>query len=89
MVRDGQARANGYFVPLHHDLDTSGDQPVVVAGGSGDPIETVAVPLKIHGIDIAPGGPVPSVGANSDEVLVELGFDEEEISSLRADGVVA
>jgi crotonobetainyl-CoA:carnitine CoA-transferase CaiB-like acyl-CoA transferase len=31
----------------------------------------------------------PGVGQNSDEVLREYGYSDEEIAALRADGVVA
>ncbi len=89
VVKDKQIRANGYMVPLAHRLDTSGDEPTVSDGDLGVPIETVAVPIKIAGVDVAPGGPVPSVGSDSRNVLTELGFDDDEIDRLAAEGFIA
>ena len=88
VVKDKQARVNGYFVSLQHRLDTDGEVPVVVDGDRGSPIETVAVPIKIHGVDLVPGGPVPAVGANSDEILAGIGLDGDEIARLRDQGII-
>ncbi len=88
VVKDKQIRANGYVVPLAHGLDTSGEAPTVTAAGEGQPIETVAVPIKMAGVDVGPNGPVPAVGADSRMVLSELGLDDAEIDDLRRAGIV-
>ena len=89
VVRDPQIRANDYVVPLDHGLDTSGEAPVVTDGERGAPIETVAVPIKMAGVEVVPSGPVPSVGGHSRAVLSELGLTAEQIDDLRAEGIVA
>lgn len=91
VAKDKQIRANGYVVPLTHRLDVSGDAPIVTDGDSGDigvPIETVAVPFKLAGAEVAPGGPVPAPGADTRAVLAELGFDDAAIDELRRTGVL-
>ena len=89
VARDKQARANGYIVPLGQHIDTSGDGAAVNSSGQGQPIETVAAPIKIAGGVVGPGGSAPSVGADTDSILVGLGLSDQEISELRADGTVA
>ena len=84
VAKDKQARANGYFVPLDHYIGLDGEQ-----ADAGEPIETVAVPFKLAGVDVGPTGPAPTVGADSDAVLSELGLSSSEIADLRQSGVVA
>ncbi len=88
VVKDKQIRANNYVVPLVHNLDTAGEAPEVTDDDRGVPIETVAVPIKMAGVDIGPSGPVPSVGADSRAILDELGLDDTEIDALRSSGIV-
>ncbi len=91
VAKDKQIRANGYVVPLTHHLDLSGVSPVVTDGTNGDigvPIETVAVPIKMAGVDVSPSGPVPTIGADSRAVLSELGLDDATIEELRQAGIL-
>jgi crotonobetainyl-CoA:carnitine CoA-transferase CaiB-like acyl-CoA transferase len=53
-----------------------------------DPFRTVAVPMRIAGADIRPRGPAPAVGADSAEILAEIGLDAGEIAALAAAGVI-
>ena len=80
-VRDYDAAAsdpnvweNGY---LTSGVDDQGESQRVV----GSPIHMSSNPLK-------PGMRAPSLGEHTDEILIELGFSESSIESLRERGVV-
>ncbi len=49
--------------------------------------ETLALPLQIDGARVAHSSPAPTLGAQSAEVLAEVGYSESEIASLAAAGV--
>ena len=49
--------------------------------------ETLALPLQIDGERVAHSSAAPTLGAQSAEVLAELGYSESEIESLAAAGV--
>jgi formyl-CoA transferase len=70
---DAQARANGYLTR--------------VEGTDGDPYELVSNPCQFDGV-VPELAPAPECGAHTEEVLLELGLDWEEIGSLRKDGVL-
>jgi crotonobetainyl-CoA:carnitine CoA-transferase CaiB-like acyl-CoA transferase len=67
----------------HNRLLTTVPHP----NGGGD-VRVVGVPMRFSA---TPGtirsGP-PAVGQHTDEVLRELGFDDEDVRSMRAEGVV-
>ena len=88
VAKDKQIRANGYIQTLAHGLETVDGVPTVVDDG-GQPLETVAVPIKIAGVDVGPTGPAPTVGAQSRELLTELGLEDSDIDELRRNGIVA
>ncbi len=73
IVDDPQARAMDLFVEL--------DYP-----DGGGTFETLAAPIRIEGADIAPRGPAPGIGADTDQILDELGLSSEELVELRAAG---
>lgn len=75
IVEDPQVRAMGMFVEQ--------DFP----DGDGT-FETLAVPIRIEGADIAPRGTAPELGADTDAVLADLGLSSEEISELRGAGAI-
>ena len=59
---------------------------------AGSPLRVLANPIRFHR---APGdaasaalGPPPDLGADTDEVLHQVGLSPEEIDALRRDGVV-
>jgi crotonobetainyl-CoA:carnitine CoA-transferase CaiB-like acyl-CoA transferase len=52
-----------------------------------DGIETLALPLQIDHDRVAHASAAPTLGAQSAEVLAELGYSESEIASLAAAGV--
>jgi crotonobetainyl-CoA:carnitine CoA-transferase CaiB-like acyl-CoA transferase len=76
VAQDKQARSNDYFVPLHD------------GSSGGVEHETVAVPIKIANVQVEPSGPAPTVGADTDDVLTDLGYSRSEIDDLRRSGVV-
>jgi crotonobetainyl-CoA:carnitine CoA-transferase CaiB-like acyl-CoA transferase len=75
VVDDPQARAMGMFV----------EQEYPDGGGTFD---TLAIPIRIQGADIGPRGTAPDLGADTDDLLGDLGLSADEIDALRADGIV-
>ena len=73
LAADPQAEAIGLFPDIEHP-----------AGA----FRTVAVPIGIHGADIAPQGPAPGLAEHTIEVLAGLGYDAAEIDALAASGAV-
>ncbi|MGE0802300.1 MAG: CaiB/BaiF CoA transferase family protein [Lautropia sp.] len=70
---DPQVRANGYV----QDVDY----------GDGRRVQMVATPVQFD--EEAPRlRPAPGLGANSEEVLLELGMDWPEIAALKDDGII-
>jgi crotonobetainyl-CoA:carnitine CoA-transferase CaiB-like acyl-CoA transferase len=59
----------------------------VVDYGDGRALKMVSVPVQFDGAAL-PARPAPELGAHSDEVLTDLGYDEEAIINLKVDGVV-
>src|SRR5256885_10438881 len=74
--------------------DIRHDEQVLAAGFlkpyADDPqLWTIDSPFFLAGQEKVPPRRDPGVGQNSDEVLREYGYSDEEIAALRADGVVA
>lgn len=71
------------------------DDPQVIANellqevdyGDGRIMKMVSVPMQYDGRALQPR-PAPEVGQHSDEVLSQLGFDEDAIVDLKVNGVV-
>ena len=56
----------------------------------GDPVLTPGNPVKMSKVSEGPDVRMPWLGEHTDEVLIaELGFDEESLGQLRANGVIA
>jgi crotonobetainyl-CoA:carnitine CoA-transferase CaiB-like acyl-CoA transferase len=70
---DPHAAAVGTFPELEHP--TAGR------------FRTVAAPMRLDGVDIAPRSPAPDVGQHTRAVLLEAGLPMEEIERLAAEGV--
>jgi crotonobetainyl-CoA:carnitine CoA-transferase CaiB-like acyl-CoA transferase len=70
---DPQARANGYLTE--------------VKGAAGECYELVSNPCQFDG-RVPELSPAPECGAHTEEVLLELGLDWDEIGALRSDGVL-
>ncbi|MEM9654092.1 MAG: CoA transferase [Actinomycetota bacterium] len=75
IVDDPQARAIGMFVEMEYP-DAEGT------------FETLAVPIAIEGADIGPRWTAPTLGADTDAVLTELGLSSTEIATLREQGSI-
>jgi formyl-CoA transferase len=54
----------------------------------GGPVRALVPPVAYDNTPAAPMGPVPAVGAHTDQVLTELGLTSEDIGSLRAEGSI-
>jgi len=74
VVNDEGVRANGYIRDL---VDIDGSLNTVV----GSPIKMSRTPLT-------PGALPPDLGADTDEILKQEGFDKESIERLRKEGAV-
>ncbi|WP_028601023.1 CaiB/BaiF CoA transferase family protein [Ottowia thiooxydans] len=61
---------------------------MTVRSGDGEEVRLVRNPLSSSKSDDEPKQMAPTLGENTGDVLLECGFDPEEIALLRADGVV-
>ena len=75
VVDDPQVRANDYITRIE-------GHPVY-----GD-FETINTPLHFSRSEVGPKGPAPEVGQHTEEVLLELGLDWDEIGRLRGNGAL-
>lgn len=74
VVSDPQLVANDIAVPLE---------------GAGDSMKmTVSSPIQVHGVTKVPAHRAPEIGEHSEEILRDLGYERQQISDLRASGVV-
>lgn len=72
VVEDAQAQAIGLFPLLEHpDI---GSYP------------TVASPVRFHTAEVGPRRPAPALGADTRAVLVDAGYEPDEIDQILADG---
>ncbi len=74
VVDDPQLRANDVIVPLE--------------GAGGKLNSTISSPIQVHGVTKMPARRAPEIGEHNDEVLKELGFQNDEIGDLRASGAI-
>jgi crotonobetainyl-CoA:carnitine CoA-transferase CaiB-like acyl-CoA transferase len=74
VIADPQPRVMNAFTPLEH--------------GELGRFETLNTPFVIHGADIGVRGPAPDPGADTHAVLVDSGFDVEEITRLAESGAL-
>jgi len=56
--------------------------------GDGRVVRTTGFPIKLADTPCAVHRPVPDLGAHTDDVLAELGYEAEAIAGLRGDGAV-
>jgi crotonobetainyl-CoA:carnitine CoA-transferase CaiB-like acyl-CoA transferase len=86
--QDGQWDVVQDVGELHKDAQVQANNLVqTVDYGDGTTIPLVAVPMLFDGAPM-PARRSPDLGANSDEVLAGLGYDEEAIIDLKVKGVV-
>ena len=74
LMEDEQVKINRYVVPHN---DSSVDMPYVINH-----------PIKVDALDQVGPERAPDLGEHTDEILQELGFDPEAVTSLRSKGVV-
>lgn len=74
VVNDPQARANDFFVPYDHP--TFGQ------------IEVVANPIKLSKTPATVRTPAPELGQHTEEILLELGYNWDDISQLKEQRVI-
>jgi crotonobetainyl-CoA:carnitine CoA-transferase CaiB-like acyl-CoA transferase len=70
---DGQVKANGFMQPVDY--------------GDGRALMMVSVPMQFDGAPLA-ARRAPELGADSEAILQELGYDWEQIGKLKAAGIV-
>jgi crotonobetainyl-CoA:carnitine CoA-transferase CaiB-like acyl-CoA transferase len=75
VINDPQLRANDIVVPLE--------------GAGGKLTSTISSPIQVHGVAKVPARRAPTLGEHSEQVLMQLGFNEVEIGDLRASGAIA
>lgn len=75
LIEDAQAQAAGVFVD--------------VPGPDDDTVRSVATPVAFGDAPLAVGAGPPPIGADTDLLLREIGFDAAEIDRLRGAGIVA
>jgi itaconate CoA-transferase len=56
-------------------------------GTSAGPIQALLPPVNVHGLEAAMGD-VPALGEHTDAVLRSLGYREEELAVMRAEGAI-
>jgi len=74
VVNDPQARARGAFAKMQHP-------------NAGE-VEIVDFPIKFGKSEVGVRGPAPEVGQHTEEVLLEAGFDWDDIVKLRDEEVI-
>jgi crotonobetainyl-CoA:carnitine CoA-transferase CaiB-like acyl-CoA transferase len=73
LSKDLQVQANQYMQTVHHD--------------DGRQLQMVSIPMQFDGAPL-PAGPAPQLGADSDALLGDLGYDIDQIMALKVAGVV-
>lgn len=64
------------------------DNGVVLSFAEDDSVGAIATPFSVDGAaTVAPSLP-PAIGQHTDEILAQLGYDDERIAALRATGTV-
>jgi crotonobetainyl-CoA:carnitine CoA-transferase CaiB-like acyl-CoA transferase len=74
VIKDPQLRANDIVVPLE--------------GAGGNLRFTISSPLQVHDVAKVPAKRAPELGEHNEEILKLLGFNTNEIQSLRTSGAV-
>lgn len=83
-----------WWAPVQEVHEVAADPQVAAAGGIVEvqlhegPTPAVASPVDFSDTAWAPGGPSPEIGEHTEEVLVELGYDWDDITSLHDNGAI-
>ena len=73
VIKDPQLVANDIVVPLE---------------GAGKLTQTISNPIKVQGVEKATARRGPLLGEHTEEILHELGFNDQSIASLREGGAI-
>jgi crotonobetainyl-CoA:carnitine CoA-transferase CaiB-like acyl-CoA transferase len=74
VVKDPQARANDFFVPLDHPIYGR--------------MEVLASPIKLSKTPATIRTPAPESGQHTEDILGELGYSHLEIEQLKTENVI-
>ncbi len=93
---DKLVRAGLPFSPINRPEDLFADHHLVATGAilesrlpDGTELRTPRLPLSYGGESFGLRADPPDVGADTDAILAELGFDEKQIAELRRERIVA
>jgi crotonobetainyl-CoA:carnitine CoA-transferase CaiB-like acyl-CoA transferase len=89
-------REDVWWAPVQHAHETVTDPQVLAAGGfvdvpapdGGEPMRMVASPADFAGTPWAPRSVPPEHGQHTEEVLLELGYDWDDIGSFKDGGAI-
>ena len=85
---------NVWFAPVQTLAEVAADPVAEAAGcfveleGPDGPIRQVATPATFYGTPVAAGAWAPELGQNTEEILLELGYDWDRIISLKEEGAI-
>lgn len=85
------ARGLLYEVPMPPLALTAGDSeagPVGDAAGGERSLRVLGSSVQVDGASVGPSGRPPGLGEHTDEILAELGYSAEEITSLHEGGAI-
>jgi len=71
----------------HPQVDANGFLPHLT-DNAGTPFRIVASPMQFDRTPTTPQGPAPEVGQHTEDILLELGFDWDQIGEARQRGVL-
>jgi crotonobetainyl-CoA:carnitine CoA-transferase CaiB-like acyl-CoA transferase len=74
VANDEQVQANGYITE--------------VEDGAGGTLPMVSTPIGLSETPLAAQGPAPELGQHTELVLLELGYDWDQILALREAGAI-
>jgi crotonobetainyl-CoA:carnitine CoA-transferase CaiB-like acyl-CoA transferase len=88
-------REDVWWAPVQHGHEVVTDPQAHASGGfvsvpseDGDPVTMVASPVDFHGTPWAPRSMPPEFAQHTEEVLLELGYDWEQIIALKDGGAI-
>lgn len=82
------AVARDYAGTFAHEQTAARGMKLTIRDPAGNPVDLIGNPIHLTGAPTATATMPPRLGAQSDEVLRELGLSSEELKALRAKGVV-